>query len=340
MANRDYDRDRSQGYQGPGGYGGGSEGGHGYDRDREGYRGDRGGRGHQDYQGYQGGYQGYQGGYQGYPGGGMDRDEARRRFPDERSDDAARGRYGAGDEYGGAGYGQAYDRDFDRGRGMQGGYGGGQGGGGADRGAGGMRGAMGGSHASSGGGPYGEGATGHMSGGMRGMGSSGYYGEGRSDVAGYGTGGFDGGSGIGGVQRQSYAGRGSKNYRRSDQRIEEDVHEMLMRHHEIDATDVDVRVENGEVTLSGEVEDRRARRLAEELVEQCQGVRDVHNELKARRGLMASIGDALGVGDGGRAADRADREIGRTTGREGMGGTPGAPSPGVTSSGPTAPERR
>jgi hypothetical protein len=160
-----------------------------------------------------------------------------------------------------------------------------------------------------------------MGGGMGGMsaGMSGSYGQ------------QGGGQSYGG---QSYAGRGSRNYKRSDARIEEDVHETLERHHEIDATDIDVRVENGEVWLSGEVEDRRSRRLAEEIVEHVRGVRDVHNELRARRGLMAGLADALGMGSGDR--DRADvtRSGHRDSavGAAGMGAAAGASAGMGTSS--------
>jgi hypothetical protein len=109
----------------------------------------------------------------------------------------------------------------------------------------------------------------------------------------YGPGAAGGQASYGG--RPSHAGRGSRYYRRSDARIEEEVHEALMRHHEIDATDIDVRVENGAVTLTGHVEDRRTRRLAEEVVEQLPGVRDVDNQLRAR-----------GMGTGGAAMDALD----------------------------------
>jgi hypothetical protein len=62
-----------------------------------------------------------------------------------------------------------------------------------------------------------------------------------------------------------------------------------------------------------EVEDRHTCRLAEEIVEQCQGVREVHNNLKPRRGLMDKIGAAL--------SERGDREVDRTTGHEGTATT-------------------
>jgi hypothetical protein len=58
------------------------------------------------------------------------------------------------------------------------------------------------------------------------------------------------------------------------------VNERLTADPRIDASDIDVRVQNGEVTLSGTVCDRRTRRMAEEIVEDLPGVRDVRMELK------------------------------------------------------------
>ena len=45
-------------------------------------------------------------------------------------------------------------------------------------------------------------------------------------------------------------------------------------------TGVDETVKDGEVTLSGTVEDRDARWLAEDLAESVSGVRAVHNRLR------------------------------------------------------------
>jgi hypothetical protein len=121
-----------------------------------------------------------------------------------------------------------------------------------------------------------------------------------TDLAGYGR-----AMPMGSVGRElepNYAGRGSKNYRRSDARIEEDVHEALLHDRLVDATDVDVRVENGEVTLTGEVANRNERRRAEELVEHCAGVRDVHNEIKARQPLWSGA-------QANRAAAPAERDV-------------------------------
>lgn len=80
--------------------------------------------------------------------------------------------------------------------------------------------------------------------------------------------------------RTSYRGRGPKNWRRSDERIRETVNELLTEHDGIDATDVDVKVENGEVTLEGMVGSRWEKRLAEDIAAGCHGVHDVHNRLR------------------------------------------------------------
>jgi hypothetical protein len=77
-----------------------------------------------------------------------------------------------------------------------------------------------------------------------------------------------------------YEGLGPRGYRRSDANIEEDVCDLLTQHGKIDASDIEVKVENGEVTLTGKVNDRRSKRLAEDLAESISGVTDVHNHLR------------------------------------------------------------
>ena len=79
---------------------------------------------------------------------------------------------------------------------------------------------------------------------------------------------------------ESFAGRGPKGYRRSDERIREDVCDRLTDDGGIDATEVEVVVNNCEVTLSGVVNSRGEKRRAEDLVEDVPGVRDVHNNLR------------------------------------------------------------
>jgi BON domain-containing protein len=86
-----------------------------------------------------------------------------------------------------------------------------------------------------------------------------------------------------GVQRGPFSGRGPRGYRRSDERIQEDVSEALTQEGELDASEILVTVQGGEVTLEGTVPDRRSKRLAEDLADQ-RGVRDVHNRLRVQAG--------------------------------------------------------
>ena len=80
-----------------------------------------------------------------------------------------------------------------------------------------------------------------------------------------------------------FFGFGPKNYRRSDERVTEEINDRLYRHPDIDASDVDVTVKDGEVTLSGTVDSRRAKYLAEDLCDQVMGVKEVNNQLRVRK---------------------------------------------------------
>lgn len=88
-------------------------------------------------------------------------------------------------------------------------------------------------------------------------------------------------------RRGDFYGRGPKGYRRSDERIKEEVHEALTWNGEVDASEIEVEVQEGEVTLSGLVSNRRMKRLAEELIEDISGVRDVINQLKFKQETTA-----------------------------------------------------
>lgn len=84
-------------------------------------------------------------------------------------------------------------------------------------------------------------------------------------------------------ESQSYAGRGPKGYRRSDERIREEVSDLLTADPQVDASEIMVQVENGEVTLSGSVATREQKRLAEDCVEHISGVSDVTNNLRVNK---------------------------------------------------------
>ena len=102
-----------------------------------------------------------------------------------------------------------------------------------------------------------------------------------------------------------YVGLGPKGYRRSDERIREDVCERFTAHGDLDPTDVEVGVQGGEVMLAGTVSTRTQKRLAEDIVEAVIGVVEVHNHLRVRRLLLdpaTRVGVAVGAG---RVQDRA-----------------------------------
>jgi hypothetical protein len=84
----------------------------------------------------------------------------------------------------------------------------------------------------------------------------------------------------GGRESGPHTGRGPRGYQRSDERVYEEVCERLTEHGALDASGIEVRCENLEVTLEGTVSDRWSKRLAEEIAESARGVRDVHNRLR------------------------------------------------------------
>lgn len=95
---------------------------------------------------------------------------------------------------------------------------------------------------------------------------------------------------------QSHRGRGPKNYQRSDDRIYEDVCDRLSDDDHVDASDIEVSVEDREVTLTGEVDSKQAKRHAEDCADACSGVEHVQNNLRVRKSQsnVAAEGAATG----------------------------------------------
>ena len=91
-----------------------------------------------------------------------------------------------------------------------------------------------------------------------------------------------------------FAGRGPRGYQRSDERIRENVCDLLLEASHVDASGFDVQVSGGEVTLEGAVADRRMKRDAEDLVEQVPGVTQVHNHLRIDTARINGAVDANG----------------------------------------------
>jgi len=137
--------------------------------------------------------------------------------------------------------------------------------------------------------PYRESSGGQSGGGQYG---GGQYGGGQSG---------GGASGMSGGQRMpsqpgQHRGKGPQGYQRSDERIREHVCEALTDDEHLDATNIQVTVKDGEVTLAGTVEDRAAKRMAEDIAERCSGVRDVTNQLKVGGNDPKTTGNQMGNG--------------------------------------------
>jgi BON domain-containing protein len=81
--------------------------------------------------------------------------------------------------------------------------------------------------------------------------------------------------------RQRGQVRPPRGYQRADDRIREDVCERLMEG-PVDVGDVEVTVSNGEVTLSGTVEERWQKRAIEDIAGNVRGVHDVHNRVRVK----------------------------------------------------------
>lgn len=92
-----------------------------------------------------------------------------------------------------------------------------------------------------------------------------------------------------------HVGKGPSGYTRSDERIREDVCDRLTDDPYVDATNIEVAVQGGEVTLSGVVERRDEKRRAEDVVERVSGVREVSNRLRIGTGVAGGLGAATSV---------------------------------------------
>ena len=88
-------------------------------------------------------------------------------------------------------------------------------------------------------------------------------------------------------RRMDYRGRGPRAYKRGDERIWEDINDRLTDDPYVDASDIEVSVSNGEVTLSGTVDSRAVRRRAEDIAEGVSGVTHVQNNMRVQTAAAA-----------------------------------------------------
>jgi osmotically-inducible protein OsmY len=114
-----------------------------------------------------------------------------------------------------------------------------------------------------------------------------------------------------------HRGRGPRNYTRSDERIREDVNDRLTDDPRLDASEIDAKVEGGEVTLNGTVTSRDDKRRAEDIIEQVSGVKHVQNNLRVQ-----SSSNPGGMGQTAQSG-----QAGQTTGQTGQNGRTSATRP-------------
>jgi osmotically-inducible protein OsmY len=115
--------------------------------------------------------------------------------------------------------------------------------------------------------------------------------------------------------RGPHYGKGPKGYKRSDERMLEEVCDRIACQGYIDASDVEVKVENGTVILTGTVGQRHHKRALEQMVERVHGVEDVQNALRLTRAEQAPTRSQVAGrenGDQGRASQLPNGKNART----------------------------
>ncbi|HET6854345.1 MAG TPA: BON domain-containing protein, partial [Pyrinomonadaceae bacterium] len=138
------------------------------------------------------------------------------------------------------------------------------------------------------------------------------------------------------AQRDQYRGKGPKGYRRSDERIKEDVNDRLSEGY-MDASDIEVSVQNAEVTLTGTVNSRADKRRAEDIAESVSGVSNVENRLRVKQGGSESYGSTSSTQTGYGSSMGTSGTTGSTgttgyTGSTGATGTTGSSETGGATS--------
>ncbi|MEI7035316.1 BON domain-containing protein [Fulvimonas yonginensis] len=130
-----------------------------------------------------------------------------------------------------------------------------------------------------------------------------------------------------GDQRNQFRGTRPRGYERSDERLRELVCERLTDA-DIDASDIEVKVNQGVVTLEGSVRARWMKHQAEDIVDDCGGVKDIQNRLRVGTGTSANA-NVQGTTAAPAPGTTATGTTGTSTASASMGGsTTGGSNPG------------
>jgi hypothetical protein len=88
----------------------------------------------------------------------------------------------------------------------------------------------------------------------------------------------------------SYYGKGPKGWKFADEKLKERVCEVLLHSHEVDASEIDVSVEEGCVYLNGNISSNGMKRVAVDLVDSIPGVEDVFTQLNIKNTSNFQLG--------------------------------------------------
>jgi hypothetical protein len=129
-----------------------------------------------------------------------------------------------------------------------------------------------------------------------------------------------------GDQRSQFRGTRPRNYERSDERLRELACERLTDA-DLDASDVEVKVSQGTVTLEGSVPARWMKHQAEDIVDDLGGVQDIQNHLRVSRGSAgqaathgSSPAPGVAATPGTASSTTGSSSSGSTSGAGGQGG--------------------
>lgn len=84
-------------------------------------------------------------------------------------------------------------------------------------------------------------------------------------------------------RRPDHRGKGPRNYKRTDERIMEDIIDQLTREQSVDLTELEIEVKDGEVFLSGRAHDRYIRHKVEDVTDGIPGVKHIENAIRVSR---------------------------------------------------------
>lgn len=135
---------------------------------------------------------------------------------------------------------------------------------------------------------------------------------------------------------RGHRGLGPKGYQRTDERINDEVHDRLTEDPWLDASNIQVEVKDGEVTLSGHVENRESKHRAERLIEDLSGVKHVQNNLRVTPNA-GFTGAGRGFGSSALEAEMRRNEQATDPGNNGVSGLSGRTSTGAAAERSTPP---